>query len=112
MLEEVKGTRVQLKGAPQVTRRFFPMAVAAVDVGGVCKQCGVVVQRPPRAGKLSAGAPVVAETFVVVIGQGEMGFARLRLQLERSLRRRIGEIEPGRGVIVALPIDIAVHPAE
>ena len=85
------------------------MAFAAIDVAGVFEYFGVVGQRAPGDSQLGAGAPVVAEAVVVVISQREVGFASIRLEAQSGLHGRIGQIETGGSVVVALKIDIAMH---
>ena len=59
---------IQLRGTLLVTRGFFPMAFAAIDVAGVCEYFGVIGQRASGNGQFDTSALIVAETVIVVIG--------------------------------------------
>ena len=109
LLKGEKIARVQLKGALQIARGFFPMAFAAIDVAGVFEYFGIVGERAPGNGQLAAGALVVAEAVVIVISQGEVGFACIRLEAQSGLHGRVRQIEAARSVVVTLPIDFVVH---
>src|SRR5437764_615347 len=80
LLESEKVARVQLKGMLQVARGLVPVAFAAVDHAGVSEYISAVGQCAPGDNELTASPSVIAESVVVINGQGEVGFARIRLK--------------------------------
>ena len=94
LLKGEKVARIQLKGALQVARGFFPMAFPAVDIASVFEYFGVVGQRAPGDGQLSAGTLVVAEAVVIVIGQGESAKAQAAFTAARSEVEKTVEKQP------------------
>src|SRR5438132_8737102 len=109
LLESEKVARVQLKRALQVARCLLPMAFAAVDHAGVSEYISVVGQCAPGDNELAASPAVIAESVVVINGQGEVGFARIRLKAQSGLRGRISQTETGRGVAVAPKVGSAMY---
>ncbi len=112
LLKSEKVARIQFNGTLQVVRRLLPITLAAGDVARVFEYSGVVGQCSPGDSQLSAGASVIAEAVVVVVGQRKVGFARIRLETQRDLHGRLSQFETSRGAVVALNVDIAMHPGE
>ncbi len=59
--------------------------------------------------ELAASPFVVAKAVVVIIGQGEVGFARIRLKAQSGLHGRLSQIETGRCVVVASKVGNAMY---
>src|SRR4030095_7006299 len=97
LLDSEKVARVQLKGTLQVARGLVPVAFATVDHAGVAEYISAVGQCAPGYNELTASPSVIAESVVVINGQGEVGFARIRLKAQSGLRGRISQTEPRRG---------------
>ena len=109
LLESEKVARVQLKGTLQVARGLVPVAFAAVDHAGVSEYISVVGQCAPGDNELTASPSVIAESVVVINGQGEVRFARIRLKAQSGLHGRISQTETGRGVVVAPKVGSAMY---
>src|SRR5436309_9615743 len=109
LLESEKVARVQLKGTLQVARGLVPVAFAAVDHAGVSEYISAVGQCAPGDNELAASPTVIAESVVVINGQGEVGFARIRLKAQSGLHGRISQTETGRGVVVAPKVGSAMY---
>src|SRR5947207_15788058 len=109
LLESEKVARVQLKGMLQVARGLVPVAFAAVDHAGVSEYSSAVGQCAPGDNELTASPSVIAESAVVINGQGEVGFARIRLKAESGLHGRISQTETGRGAVVTPKVSSAMY---
>src|SRR5207244_10866683 len=109
LLESEKVARVQLKGTLQVARGLVPVAFAAVDHAGGSEYISAVGQCAPGDNELAASPTVIAESVVVRNGQGEVGFARIRLKAQSGLHGRICQTETGRGVVVAPKVGSAMY---
>ena len=109
LLESEKVARVELKGALQVTRGLVPVAFAAVDHPGVSEYISVVGHCAPGDNELTASPSVIAESVVVINGEGEVGFARIRLEAQSSLHGRISQTETGRRVVGGLEVGRAMY---
>ena len=68
----------------KIARGFFPMAFAAIDEAGVKEYIGIVRQGASGDSQFTAGPCVVAKAIVVVSGQREVSFARIRLKAQRG----------------------------
>src|SRR5215471_17026952 len=109
LLESEKVARVQLKSTLQISRGLVPVAFAAVDHAGVPEYISAVGQCAPGDSKLAASTPVIAEPVVVINAQSEVGFARIGLQAKSCFHGRFGQIQTGRGAIVALKVSSAMY---
>src|SRR5216683_5171254 len=50
--------------------------------------------------------------MVVILGKGEMGFARIGIETQSGLDRCVSKVVARCGVVVTLKVDIAIHSGE
>src|SRR5207253_2657571 len=112
LLESEKVARVQLKGTLQVARGLVPVAFAAVDHAGVSEYISVVGQCASGDNEVTASPSVIAESVVVINGQGEVGFARIRLKAQSGLQCSISQSETGSGMVVPSKVGSAMYPGQ
>ena len=112
LLEREKVAWVQLKGSLQIAGGFFPMAFAAIDEAGINKDVGIVRQCRSGDCELTSGPSVVEEPLIVINGQSEMSFTRIRLEAQRGFRCGLGQIKAGRSTVESIPVNGVVHPGQ
>src|SRR5262249_31972673 len=93
LAERDEGSRNQTKGTVQIAGGLVPVAFAAVDHARVSEYISAVGQCAPGDNELAASPLVIAESIVVINGQSEVGFARIRLKAQSGLRGRVSQTE-------------------
>ncbi len=106
LLEQVEVARVERERPLHLAHRFLPLALPAQDVAVQLGDAGLVGQGAPRQRQLGGGTGVIA-ALVMIVGERQMGFARVGGQAHRPLHSGV-ELLQARGRVVR-PVQAAVR---
>ena len=112
LLQRVDIARVEFQGAGKVARRVVPFSLAAIDETGQLENQRLVRQGTPGDLQFLPRPPVIEETAVKMLGQGEVRFSRVGSQALGRFDRGLGQREPGRRVVGPNQINLIMDAGE